>query len=501
MSAEPLGRKIALSAAVMIAGRFAVRCISIVSTLILARLLMPADFGLVALASAAFVVADLLTMTAYGLVIVRKKDVTRSDYDTAWTMNLIRSGLLGGLVALSAHWQAELLGDERIAPLLMTIGLAVALESLQSPGLFRLQREFRFDLLVRLQVLTKFAAFLLTIVIAFATGSYWCLVLGNLLAKAITIPTGYIIAPYRPRLSLASWREFLSFSKWTLACNACLIVDLHAPTLVLGRLVGLPAVGAYNVSYQIAATPVTELAVPVRQPIYSGYAKVAHDRDRLRRQFLDGFGLLFSLLLPLTVGIAILAPEIQVVALGPNWVGTAPLIALCALFAFADSKAHFTHGVFTVLDEMGRLVATYVTMSLLRLPIIILGAVYSGAVGLLLMMVATAIMNALVWHWQAGRLLGHNLVAVGEQAWRPSIAALVMYVAVTLLRDALPATSPDVVGALMRTVMLVAPGAVVHVTTQLLLWWIQGRPPGAEQRLLSLFTSGLQRLRNRFVTA
>ncbi|MBY0336533.1 MAG: oligosaccharide flippase family protein [Acetobacteraceae bacterium] len=480
-----VGRKIALGAATMIAGRFAIRGLSVVSTLILARLLTPQDFGLVALAAAAFVVADMLTATNYGLVLVRRAHVDRDLYDTAWTMNLLRCSLLGGLVAATAHWQAELLNEPRVAPVLMVIGLNVALDGLFSIGFARLQREFRFGPGVRHQVVGRVVAFVLTVVFAVMWETYWALVLGNLTAKLFTIPYSYWLAPHRPRLRLTHARELLGFSKWALALNACQIADGQGPNLVIGRFIGLHALGMQTSAYQIAATPVTELAVPIRAPIYSGYASALHDQGLLRRQYLDGLALLATVIVPLSVGIALVAPEVERVALGPQWVGAWVFIVFCALYALLDALSHFAHPLFTVQDRMARLVGLYAALMAIRVPAIILAAFGWGALGVLVAMAATAVLNFVVWQWAAGRLLGHGLGAALLRVWRPFVAAAVMAAAVLALRPHLAPADSSLLDALRLLGQLAPAGAAVHVAAALLLWRIAGAPAGPEQQILS----------------
>jgi O-antigen/teichoic acid export membrane protein len=495
--AQQVTKKVTIGAAFMVVGRLATRCISVVSTLFLVRLLVPEDFGLVALASAAVTLAETLTATGYAVVLVRRKDVEQSLFDTAWTMNLVRCLLLGGLIAATATWQARLLGDERLASVLHVIALSIALDGLMSVGLVRLQRDLRFDLLFRHQVAFRFTSFVVTVVLAWTTQSYFCLVLGNLIAKSVAIPLSYRLGPYRPRLTLRHWRELMSFSKWNFAQNLCVVADGQAASLVLGPLAGVQAVGAFNVSYQIAATPVTELAVPVRGPIYSGYARVAHDTLLLQRQYLDGLGLFLTILLPLSAGIALVAPEIERLALGAAWTGTAAITAVCALYVLADAVAHFTFNVFMVLDRQPRLVAVYATLVAIRLPLMIAAAVHAGPVGVVTVLLATGILNAVVWNWQAAQLLELRLADLWGQLWRTLSAAALMSLAVTVLRALLAVDAGGVLVDLFQMILLAGCGAVVHIGAQWLLWLLAGTPAGAEARIAAAALHVLRRLLRR----
>jgi O-antigen/teichoic acid export membrane protein len=494
---DSVGRQVAKGSILLIVGRVAIRLIALVSTLILARLLTPDDFGVVVLAASAIAIAEVLTLTGAGLAVVRRPTVDRSVYDSAWTINLLRCLLLGGVLAATAEWQAALLGDPRIGPIVLVVAATIALDGLHSAGFFRLQRELRFDVIFRTDVATKICAFVITMALAFWLRNYWCLVLGNLLMRLIMVPAGYWIAPHMPRLSFAHFRELLHFSKWMLASNACGAIESQAANLAIGRIVGLPTLGLWQLSWQIAAVPVTELAVPIRTPVYAGYSRVQNDAAELRRHFLVGFGLIAAVLTPLSVGIALVAPEVERIALGTGFAGAAPLIALAAFYAYIDALAHFTFNLFIVLNRQGRMVAVHALIVVLRVPGVVLGTLLHGAVGAGIALVATAIVGAIAWHAALARLIGYGMRALVEQLWRSLAAAAAMAAAVLLVRAGLEPHGGSLPVALVNVTILSAVGAATHIGTQLLLWRLAGLPYGAERMLLDMAGRGITALRAR----
>jgi len=490
-------RRVALSSALMVASRVTLRLIGVVSTLILARLLVPEDFGLVGLAAVIITVAEVLTNTGVGMAVIRRPEADRAVYDSAWTLNLLRCLLLGGALAATADGQAALLGDPRVAPIVAVVGLIIALDGLLSIGLTRLQRELRFDLIFRYEVVTKLVAFTLTLALAAWLQNYWCLVLGNLATRAVSIPYSYWLAPHRPRISFKAGWELLHFSKWMLAANACGAIEGQAANFAIGRLAGLPALGLWQLSWQVGAVPVTELAVPIRAPLYAGYAQVLHDPALLRRHFLAGFGLLTAVIVPLSAGIALVSPEVERIALGPAFAGAAPLIAYAALYALVDALAHFTFNLFIVLDAQRRMVAAHLLLVAVRVPAVVAGAWLAGTSGAGIALVATALFGAAAWHGQAARLLGHRMRDLAAVAWRPLAAAAAMTVVVFALRGVLPPQGGGLGAAALNLAALSAAGAVAHVGVQLLLWRAAGAPDGPERTLLATAASLAARLRRR----
>jgi O-antigen/teichoic acid export membrane protein len=356
----------------------------------------------------------------------------------------------------------------------------------------RLQQQLRFDQIFRLEVVSRVVAFVVSVILALLLQNYWALVLGNLAARLVAIPYSYRLAPHRPRASLRDAGQLLRFSGWMLGVNALTTIDSQGPNLLLGRLVGLPALGTYQVAYFVAAMPVHEVAVPIRQPIYAGYANIQGDRDMLREHFLGGFGLLAAVMIPLSIGLALTAPEIGRIALGLDWAHAIPLIALCALYSLADCLAGFSTNIFFVLDRMRPYVKTLTLLVLLRMALIPGAVILWGAVGMAAVLLGTAVLNAGLWHWQTSRLLGHELRDVGRQIWRSIAAACAMVAAVLILRAALPGTTPSLPRAIVDLGLLTVAGATVHIGTQYILWRLAGTPDGAERRLMSA-VAGLAR--------
>jgi PST family polysaccharide transporter len=289
----------------------------------------------------------------------------------------------------------------------------------------------------------------------------------------------------------------LSFSKWLFAFNLCAATDGLVPNLLLGALRGVGATGRYAVAYQLGAAPVSEIAAPIRQPLYAGYANVKNDSERLCRNFLESLSLVAALIVPLSIGIALTAPEIERIALGQNWSGTAPLIALCALYALVEYIAVFPHSVLMIRDRLGRMVLIYAATLLVRMPLVVAGIWWAGATGMAMALLATAATNALVWHRAAGRELGYSLAMAGARLLRPVLAAVAMTAAVLALRAGLPPATGDLGDALLRLPSLALAGAAAHIGTAAALWCLVGRPPGPEARALSMARSAMHRLLHR----
>jgi len=303
----------------------------------------------------------------------------------------------------------------------------------------------------------------------------------------------YVMHPYRPRPSLARWRELFDFSKWLMVANVEWVIDSYSMTFIVGRVAGPAAIGLYQVAYQIAALPASEIAAPIRPPMYAGFARIVDDKAALRQQILDGLALILSIIVPLSIGLALMAAPVTRLALGQEWLASIPLIRLCAFYALFDAVGHFTHNIYTVLHRQRRFVGVFGVALVVRFPAVILAAVWYGVNGAAAAMALTAAFNMVLWTSCLFPLIGIGLADVVRGVWR-CVASAGLMSAIVL---ALLAAWPEAVGTapiLARAVAVSLAGGIAHVATQLALWHLAGSPPGAEAHLLRLLRAALARV-------
>jgi hypothetical protein len=219
------------------------RSIGIVSTTLLARLLLPADFGLVAMAMSVIAVIELATAFSFEVALIQKADPRREDFDTAWTLNVLIS--IGGAlltVALGAP-AATFYGDPRLTAVMLAIGAAWLVSGFENIGTVNFRRTMDFGAEFRFMASKRVIAFAVTISAALAFQSYWALVIGMTTSRLAGLALSYSMQPFRPRFSLASARDLFSFSGWLLASNIATVLLQRVPHFFVGRAFGAQTLG------------------------------------------------------------------------------------------------------------------------------------------------------------------------------------------------------------------------------------------------------------------
>lgn len=486
-------RGVAAGAAFMVILRLSFRLIGFVNTLILVRILVPADFGLVGLVTAAYGILDYLSHMSLQLAIIRMPQPTRADYDTAWTLGVLRGAVIALLLALSAPFLAQYIHEPRMVQLTYIVALISFLQGFENIGLVDLQREFRFDRIFLYQLIGRVAGVVTAIAVALWLRNYWALMAGMAATRIMTLIMGYVVRPYRPRISFQSWNHLFHFSKWLVVGNALFVIDGNTVTFVIGRIAGATALGLYQVANQIGALPSSEIIAPIRDPVYAGAARLAEDLAQLKRYFLDNLELIVAVISPLSLGMFLLAEPIAAIFLGAKWIATVPLIRYCALWGLFEAISSYPAGIYAILNRQRDYSIILALQLVVHVPAIIIGGTYGGPAGAALALAASSALNMILCYTFLPRSLATGLRDFVRHIWRTAVASIAMVIAVG---GALAIYREPVQPALglLRLCTMVAVGGVVQLATQFALWAFAGRPDGAERVAIAAISRLLTRV-------
>jgi lipopolysaccharide exporter len=490
---QSLGKRVAKGAAWMVLKRLAFKGIGLISTLILVRLLAPDAFGLAAIASTAYDTLNAISDLSFALALVKMKAPTRAQYDTAWTLTVLRGFAIGGLIFLSAPWIAEAMREPRLVDITRVMALYPIIWGFENIGLIDFQRDLRFDRLFFYDVLGKVAGFVVVIPAALILHNAWAVVLGTIAPKIVQVPASYIMHPYRPRISFKAGGELLSFSKWLFATNILSLANQYLIVILIGRIGGAGSVGLFRTAEQIGILPVSEVAAPIRGPMYAGYAKVLHDRDRLCRHVIDGLSLTLMIITPLSVGIALVAKLVEQVALGAEWAGAAAFIQVCAFYALFEGIGEFTHNLYVVKDRQRRFVAIMTLTVVIRVALVVWAGFAYGVLWAAIMFALTSFFGSVIWFGQLTVMIHLSIRRTLAAVWRTFAATAIMSAGVYYFLSVWPYgdTTP---GRVAELILAMAIGGTLYIGPLLGLWVLCGRPAGPEDHAAKAIPKLLSRL-------
>jgi O-antigen/teichoic acid export membrane protein len=471
---------IATGAVLVVAMRWTDRLIGIVSTLILARLLVPADFGIVAMASIVVALIDTLLDLGVGSALVQNSKAVRDDFDTAWTLRLGQALLAGLLIAtLGAPLATEYFNDARVENVLRFMALTVVLAGFENIGIVAFQKNMEFGRDFRFLFLRRLAGFIITIALAFWLRSYWAMVIGAFAGRFTGVWLSYVLHDFRPRISLARIKQLWSFSQWVLVRNLGAYGAQQIDKILVGRRTDAASLGTYSLADDISAMPTGELLAPLGRVLFPAFVQAAHNPAELCRVYCLALGVQAIVALPAGVGLALVADTAVPLLLGSQWIAAIPLVQTLALLNVAIALMHSSGYLLLTLGKV-RLLALFSWLQLGMLAsLTLLAFPQAGAEGIANIRLGVSICAMLaflgmVLHAVPG-LGWRNLLA---NVWRPAVATCTMAGAIVILE--LPAELP----LALRLAGEITLGAALYTLLLLLLWAFHKNPESAESYLI-----------------
>lgn len=490
--AASLSGRVAAAAVWAIGMRVGERVLGIVSTLILARLLVPADYGLVAMATVVIAFMETLTASGVDTVMISKTRVDRADYDTAWTINvLLGAGLFAVIVGLA--WPAAAyFRTPELAPVLGVLSLLPLLYGFENIGTIDFRRNLEFDRDVRFVLGKKLISLVTTVPLALLWRNHWALVAGLLSMRLGGVVLSFTMSPYRPRFSLQRFHEFFHFSKWLALYNFLVFLRLRLTDFLTGRLHGPGALGVFTMANELASMPTTELVMPVNRALFPGYSKMAEDLQRLGGAFVRAVGLVTLLAIPASVGLVLVADDAVPLLLGAKWMATVPVIQLLAIAGVSTALQISCWSVFMATQRFKFLVYLNLFHLAVMIPAMFFFVPPQGAVGAALAHLTACVASLPVGFAMVHAVTGAPIAAQAGAVWRPALAAVAMYAVVEAVKPgALGVDSPPL-ALLLGLAETITVGAVVYGAGIALLWLASGRPRSAEWEALEYLRGRLR---------
>ena len=473
----------AKGAAWMVLLKILERGIGLISTVILARLLIPQDFGLIAMAMSIIAVLQLFGDVGFEVAIIQNNNAEPKHYDTAWTFNLF-FGIIACITLLVLARPTALFYEEpRLAAIIYVLAIGVLIKGLANIGIVDFRKELQFDKDFKFLLARKLSGFFITVPIALIYKSYWALVLGIVGSNLFSTVLSYLVHPYRPKITLSAWNDMFHFSKWLLFSNILGFLRIRSSDFIIGKIIGPHALGLFSISYEISNLPTSELSAPINRAVFPAYAKLSHDARALRQNFLNVLSILAILVLPIGTGMAVLSGPLVLFVLGEKWIESAPLITLLAFSGIVSATQSNTASIYLAIKRPNLLTLMHGVSLLILVPLTIWLSGLYGVVGAAWAYIITAIFSLPLNYAIVFALLRIKVSMFLFYVWRPVVSTLIMYQATSNYLEyskELFVNSP-VILPLFTSVLV---GAIVYCVAILAFWQLSSRPDGAEGYLI-----------------
>lgn len=462
--------------------RFTIKSIGLVSTVILARLLLPEDFGVVAIAMSIYAFIKLMCDTGFGTALIQKQHAESELYDTAWTLNIILGVAASFILIILSFFVGDYFDDERLMPVLQALALVSFITSFKNIGIVNFRKEMNFKKDFQFNVLAKIFNFSITMLAAFTLRNYWALLIGMISNSFIYLLLSYRMQNFRPSISLQAWKELVGFSVWLQINNVLFFINNKSQNLILGKFGDAEDVGFYTVADEVATLPSVELVAPINRAAYPGYARVSHDVGELRKSYCAVFSTILLVAIPCSVGIALTAPYLIPLLLGDKWEPAIQLIQIISLVSILVVMNTNSGYVYIALGKQ-----KITTMIMLARTIIFVIALVNLVPEYKALGVAWSMAIAAIILFPFNQIILARHIELNFINWlllvnRPILASLVMAGVVYLFKYmALIQGFPEA-GILM---IMIISGFFSFLISLYVFWSFGGRPEGSEKLIFT----------------
>jgi len=424
------------SATLMIIASVVKQSIGLVSMVVLARLLSPTDYGIVAISMLVIHFFDVLAQTGTTQYVLSRKNLHIDALQTAWTLQLTVRGGLAILVMLASGTIGEFFETPELQAVLIVSAFVPILNSLQAPGLMLLRREFDYRSIALIIVASKILATIAAVSIAVLLHSYWAFVVGDLVLAASLAAFSYRAHSLRPRLSLSGWRRQWGFSKWMLARAIVGFTRSKVDNLFVGKLLGATEIGAYSFSMQIALLPQEHLTKPLVDIFTSSITRAREDTKSVADTLTKLLATQVSLLLPIVVATTQLAELLVEVVLGPSWDVAAPIVQALASVSLSVTIAGTLSVALVAMERVRLTFAVDVLCSLIVVAVVAFILFGSAELrDLAIGRAALASFIAMLFYFVVSTLLPLNHLRLVSSILPAIIASVVMWLAIDKLES------------------------------------------------------------------
>ncbi|WP_158971652.1 oligosaccharide flippase family protein [Paraglaciecola sp. L3A3] len=310
------------------------KLVGLVSTLVLARLLMPEDFGIIAIALMTMGLLEAMKEFGAGAYLMRSKDINKDMINTSWTIGLISTIVFALILAVSSPLVAAYFEDPRLIPVLCVYATMWLLRSVGNPGTVLLKREQNYLPIVKASIISKVISVVIVIPAAIYFQNYWALVIAQYSMSLTGVISGYIIHPHRPRLCLVNFKEQWKFSSWFLLQSILGYCRSQLDTFLVGSFFDKAALGSYHTMKYLASMPTTFLIGPATEPLLVQLAKIKDTKAYFSQQYNVSLIVPLCLAIPACLFIYYNHALVTHIILGDNWIEYSKLFAIFCISIF-----------------------------------------------------------------------------------------------------------------------------------------------------------------------
>jgi O-antigen/teichoic acid export membrane protein len=423
---KTMNRKIGVGVLWNLANLFMARGASTLFMLFLARLLAPEAFGLLAMATVVFELANAFINSGLGAALIQSKTVSDADLNTVFYTNLLLSGLAYTALFASAPFIAGFYSQPELAALIQVMGLVVFINAAKVVQTAILSREMDFKSQMKANTLSAVVSGSLAVIAAWSGWGVWSLVVQMLSSALVSALILWLVSQWRPALVFSgeSFTRLFRFGRNLLAEGILQVLFRNSYVLVIGRFFSAEVTGLYFLAKQISNLVSQQLTGAVQQATFPALSTLQDDNEALRKKYRQIMQLMMFLIAPIMALLAGLSPVLFALLFDEQWAAAVPYLQLlCLVGAFYPLHA-LNMNLLMVKNRPDLVFRVGLVKKAVNLTLLFLAVPY-GVSGIVVSQVIATFLALIPNTYFSARLVGYSLFDQMKDVVKPLFAALV----------------------------------------------------------------------------
>ncbi len=428
-------KKIFIGAAWIVVGQIARQVISLVTVAILARMLSPGDFGLVAMGYTVKALAYVFASIGMGSAIIQRKDLDEDHLSTAYWTSFMAGMFITAVVAGMSPVVAWFFNRRELTMIIAVTSITFAFGGISSTHRDLLERKMKFKRISIIDFLDVCGGSAVAIIMALKGMGYWSLVVREIAGALFKIPMYSLASGWRPRLifRVQCFKNLFGFSSYVLMSNFLNYFNRNADNVIIGKFLGATLLGYYDLAYNLMLKPLQYISFTIGKVLFPALSRIQEDKESVRIIYLRAIKTISLLTFPMMAGLFLVAHEAIFFIYGPKW---KPVVHILQVFCFVGALQSVVTTVGTVFMSQGRSDLMF-KMSLIVSPFIWLSFVIGVKWGIIGVAICYAIVTGcwcLIVHSVANRLISLKMGEFLSVFSKPVIYTFIMVAIVTTIR-------------------------------------------------------------------
>lgn len=438
--------------------KFVSQAISVVFGIVLARLLVPEDFGLLAMVIVLMGFAGLLADVGLGSALVQKKDITDRHYSSVfWINNAVGLILMLGL-GLSSTFVAEFYGRPELEMITMVLSVNFLIGGLAMVPSTKLTKELAFRELSIIQLTSMVLSGLIAIVMAFKGYGYWSLVAMQISERALATVLLWSIGRWKPIfcLDMDATRDLIGFSGRVFFTRVLQYISRNSAQLLIGKFLGAPSLGLQDKAYSMMLFPVQNISHVIGGVMFPSFSQIQDDKERVKDIYLKLIRAVSLVTFPMMLGMYVVSDAFVLGVLGEQWYEVIPLLKVYCITGLVVSIVTLNGAIYMSQGAAKLQLQVNLFIQPMLIACVAVGLLW-GVIGVVIGYAVANYIGAVITWVTAGRLIRLSIYEILTNLLPSLLISIVMAVIVKLANELLVNEGP-----LIQFVFQMAVGVCVY---------------------------------------